>query len=32
MFVLGKSEAVPTAFYNFAAARPGFLARNLPDS
>jgi len=31
-FVLGKNEAVPTAFYNFAAARPGFLARNLPSS
>jgi hypothetical protein len=27
-----KNEAVPTVFYNFAASRPGFLARNLPNS
>ncbi len=27
-----KYEAMPTVFYNFAASRPGFLARNLPNS
>jgi hypothetical protein len=29
VFVLAKNEAVPTVFSDFAASRPGFLARNL---